>query len=415
MESMALPGGIQLYSCRDTRFKQGALSIQFVLPMDRENAALNALFPTVLLRGTKDCPDLRAITLRLDDLYGASVSALVRRIGDYQTTGLYCNFMEDRFALDGDTILEPMLDFVGSLLTEPLLENGAFCPGFVDSEKKNLIATIESEINNKRLYASAQLLKLLCKGDSFALPRLGETEDVEKITPQSLYNHYRTVLTESPVQVFYVGSAEPEKVAALVTKQFAKVRRSPAALAPQTPLTPLEGSHQVQTMDVAQAKLCMGFVTPITNAAMQVMNTVFGGGMTSKLFMNVREKLSLCYSVGSVYYGSKGVVTVSAGIDKDKEQTARAEILAQLEACRSGEISPEELTAAKEAVLTALRTIHDSPSAIEGYYATAQLSGIETPPAQRMADIQAVTAEDVARVAGMLSYHSSYILKGESR
>ena len=417
MELIHLPGGIQFYSFRDTRFKQGALSIQFVRPMKKQEAALNALLPAVLLRGTKDHSDLRSITLRLDDLYGASVSALVRRVGDYQTTGVYCSFMEDKFALDGDEILAPMLDFVGELLLEPVTEKGGFSENFVESEKKNLISTIETEKNDKRVYASAQLLKIMCSNDSFGLPRLGEKEDVEKITAQNLYDHYHAVLEESPVQVFYVGSAEPEYVTSLLTKQFEKISRRPVALASQTALTGGDGAHVTEKMDVAQAKLCMGFVTPITNrtedfAAMQVANTVFGGGMTSKLFMNVREKLSLCYSVGSAYYGTKGVLTVSAGIDESKEQTARQEIMTQLEACKNGDITAEELAAAKEAVLSALRTVHDSPGAIEGYYATAALSGLGMDPEAHAAAVAAVTGSDAARAARTLSYHSSYVLKG---
>ena len=126
-ETAALLPGIQLYTYRDTRFKQGALNIQFVRPMKKEEAALNALVPAVLLRGTEKYPDLRAITLRLDDLYGASVSTLVRRQGDYQTTGFYCNFMEDKFALDGDEILKPMLEFVFGLLLEPAMEASGEC------------------------------------------------------------------------------------------------------------------------------------------------------------------------------------------------------------------------------------------------------------------------------------------------
>jgi predicted Zn-dependent peptidase len=134
--------------------------------------------------------------------------------------------------------------------------------------------------------------------------------------------------------------------------------------------------------------------------------------MTSKLFMNVREKLSLCYSVGSAYYGTKGIVTVSAGIDEENEKIARDEILAQLDACREGNITEEELTAAKEAVLSALRTIHDSPGAIEGYYATATLSGQDADPEAHSRAIGNVTAQDVARVAKTLLYHSSFVLKG---
>ena len=417
MKPIYLPGGIEFYSYRDTRFKQGALSIQFVRPMEKREAAMNALLPAVLLRGTENYPDLRAITLHLDDLYGASVSALVRRVGDFQTTGLYCNFMEDRFALDGDAILAPMLEFIGELLLNPVTEQGVFPTDFVESEKKNLISTIESEINDKRIYASSRLMKIMCRKDSFGLPRLGETEDVETITAQTLYAHYRTMLEESPVQVFYVGSAPTEEVAALLTAQFAKIRRNPVPMPEQTGFCGCEGCHAEETMDVAQAKLCMGFVTSVTNrtedfATMQVLNTVFGGGMTSKLFMNVREKLSLCYSIGSAYYSTKGIVTVSAGIDEENEKIARDEILAQLDACREGNITEEELTAAKEAVLSALRTIHDSPGAIEGYYATATLSGQNADPEAHSRAIGKVTAQDVARVAKTLLYHSSFVLKG---
>ncbi len=420
METKQLLPGVTLRCFRDSRFKQSALSIQFLRPMCKEDAAKNALLPAVLLRGTEGYPDLRAITLHLDDLYGASVSTLVRRVGDYQTTGLYCAFIEDRYALAGDGVLKPMVEFLRQLLFHPVLENGEFCRDFVAGEKKNLIATIESEKNDKRVYASAQLLRHMCKDDAFGLPRLGEVEDVEKVDSQDLYAHYQKVLRESPVELFYVGSADPDEVASLLRDCLADLTGNRKKLPAQTSLQVGESVHLTETMDVTQGKLCMGFVTPVTNrdpdfVAMQVMNTVFGGGMTSKLFMNVREKLSLCYSVGSGYYGTKGLMTVSAGIDTDKEETARQEILAQLQACREGKISQQELTAAKEAILSSLRTIHDSPGSIEGYYSVATLSGRTMTPAEHAAAVSAVTVEDVAAAAEKVRYHSSFFLKGEGQ
>ena len=146
--------------------------------------------------------------------------------------------------------------------------------------------------------------------------------------------------------------------------------------------------------------------------AMQVMNTIFGAGMTSKLFMNVRENLSLCYSVGSSYYGTKGIITVSAGIDFDKEELTRQEIEKQLNACKNGDITEEELISAKQALLSSLRASHDSPGAIEGYYSTAALSGMPLTVAQYMAAVEAVTVEQVAAAARMVAYHSSFFLKG---
>ncbi|MBQ2928075.1 MAG: insulinase family protein [Oscillospiraceae bacterium] len=420
IETITLLPGVTLRICRDTRFKQGCLSFQLVRQMDREEAALNALLPSVLLRGTRRCPDLRAITQHLDELYGASVSPLVRRIGDYQTTGVYCGFMDDRFALPGDQVLRPMLEFLEELLLDSPLENGVFLSAFVESEKKNLIATIESELNDKRAYSMNRLLRIMCREDTFGLPRLGEPEQVASITPEGLYAHYRYILRTSPIEIFYVGSAEAEQVAQLLMSLLSRLDRSWEVLPAQTGFHPCDPSDRTETMDVSQGKLCMGFTVPITNRdgdfpAMQVLNVIFGSGMTSKLFMNVREKMSLCYSIGSGYYGTKGMLVVHAGIDFDKEQLTREEVLRQLQLCREGGISEQELQAAKEALLSSLRTTHDSPGAIEGYYSTAALSGLAFTHAAYMRAVEAVTVEDVVRCANLLQLHTTYFLKGGSQ
>ncbi len=419
IETRDLLPGVTLRVCRDPRFKQGCLSFQLLRQMTKAEGALNALLPNLLLRGTKRCPTLRAITEHLDLLYGASVSSLVRRVGDYQATGLYCGFMDDRFALPGDQVLAPMIAFLEEVLLDPLLEKGVFVPALVESEKKNLIATIESELNDKRAYAMGKLLKTMCAADTFGLPRLGEAEQVAVITPEGLYAHYQKILRTSPIDIFYVGSADADHVAGLLRPLLNRLERDCAALPPQTAFRPCEGKDVVETMDVMQGKLCMGFTTPITNRceefpAMQVLNTIFGAGMTSKLFVNVREKMSLCYSIGAGYYGTKGIMAVSAGIDFDKEQLTREEVLRQLDACRRGDITEEELTAAKEAILSSLRSTHDSPSAIEGYYATAAVSGLKLTPEGYMEAVRRVTAEDVVAAANTLTLHTTYFLKGGS-
>lgn len=418
IQTIELSPGVLMQCFSDHRFKHSCLSLQLLRPMCREEAALNALLPAVLLRGTRQNPDLRSITLRLDDLYGAAVGALVRRVGDYQTTGLCCSFIEDVYALQGDTILEPMLRFLKELLLEPLLEDGVFPTDFVESEKRNLIATIESQRNDKRAYAANQMMRAMCKADSYGIPRLGEIEDVAAITPGTLYSHYRRILKESPVQLFYVGSAQPQQLAALLRPLLDGLAENYVNLPSQLPFQDGGGADLTEEMDVAQGKLCMGFVTPVTLrtdgfAAMQVFNTVFGAGMTSKLFMHIRETLSLCYDIGSGYHGSKGILTVYAGIDSNQDALVREQIMAQLEACQTGQITPEELTAAKQALLTQLQATHDSPSAIEGYYATAALSGLQMNPEDYMHAVEAVTCQDVAQAAKTLRLHTVYFLKGE--
>lgn len=417
IKTIELSSGVMLRCVQDHRFKQGCLSVQLLRPMQREEAALNALIPAILLRGTQQYRDLRAITLRLDDLYGASVSALVRRVGDYQTTGLYCAFMEDRFALPGDRVLEPMVDFLRQLLLEPVTEDGGFSREYTESEKRNLILTIESELNDKRAYAAGRLMRTMCKADTYGVPRLGSKEQVAAIDHCSAYAHYRRILEESAVALFYVGSGEAEQIAQLLKPLFAGMKRNYVNLPGQTAFCDGGEEHNTETMDVTQAKLCMGFVTPITNRseefpAMQILNTIFGAGMTSKLFVNVREKMSLCYSIGSSFYGSKGIMTVSAGIDADKETVTREEILRQLDACCSGQITEDELKAAKEAILSGLRGVQDSPGAMEGYHGTACISGFPLTLPEYMQAVEQVDVHQVAAAAQTLIYHSSFVLKG---
>ena len=399
VQTLEILPGIMLRHIRVERFKQGCLSIQFLRPMAAAEAGLNALIPAVLLRGCEGYPDLQRITEKLDDLYGASVGTLVRRIGDWQTMGFYCGFIEDRFALQGDEILAPMVEFV-------------------ESEKRNLISVIDSEFSDKRSYAASQLLKIMCREDSFGVPRLGEIQHIREIDPVLAYGHYQRMLKASPMELFYVGSAPMEAVAQLLRQMLSRIPRAPKPLPPQTAFCNVPGQQVQERQQIAQAKLAMGFVTPITNkdsrfAAMQVLNTVFGSGMTSKLFMQVREKMSLCYAIGSGYYGSKGILTVNAGIDTCQQENARAAIFSQLEACRQGDISTEELNAAKEAILSGLRAVYDSPGTMESFFSTAAISGLGRTPETYADEIRAVSAENVVEAAKTVQFHSAFFLKGE--
>lgn len=417
IETLELLPGIVLHCCTDTRFKQSCFSVQFVRPMCHEEAAVNNLIPAILLRGCKRYPDLRAITLHLDDLYGGAVGPACRRVGDYQTTGLACGMMEDRFALEGDAILQPMMDFIRQLLLEPLTENGGFDADITESEKHNLISAIKAMRNDKRAYATNQLYAIMCQKDSYGIPRLGNVEDVQAITPQSAWAHYQKVLKTSPVELFYVGSASVEQVVQLVRPIFAELDRSYEPLKPQSAYCYSEPEEKVEELDVSQGKLAMGFVTPITIrdadfAAMQVCNTVLGAGMTGKLFTVIREKMSLCYDIGSLYQGTKGIVTVSAGIDFDKDTTVKEAVLEQLDQCCQGNITDAELEAAKIAIISQLRGTHDSAVSIEAYYGAAQLNGLSMTPEAYMEAVSKVDVAHVARVAKTLKLHSVYFLKG---
>lgn len=417
IQTIELKPGVTLRCFRDQRFKQGVITVSFLRRLCRDEAALNALVPAILLRGTKDYPDMRCITLKLDELYGASCGATVRKVGDWQTTGLSCGFIEDRFAMEGDKILEPVIGFLQQVLFQPLLEEGHFVTDWVESEKRNLIQAIEAMRNDKRQYAANRLLREICQDDPFGVPRLGDVEHVAAITAQSAYDHYQKILRESPVEIFYVGTAQPEQLADMLRPMFEDCE--PVALPAQTALTAKAGGEHEEMMDVTQGRLGMGFVTDITLrdprfAAMQVLNVMFGGGMTSKLFNEVREKASLCYDIGSGFHGSKGILTVSSGIEFAKKDAVVEKIRQQLDACRNGDFTEDELLCAKQALLTQLQSTHDSPGGIENYYISGILSGLRKTTAEYMDAVSQVDAQQVQAAARTLQEHTIYFLRGKA-
>ena len=417
IETIELMPGVTLRCCRDTRFKQNCMTFQFIQEAGDETASLDALLPSVLMRGCESYPTLQAIANRADSLYGAAVGTLVRTVGDYHTTGLSFSSMEERFALPGDKILCPMLELMEEMLFSPVLENGVFPAAVVEQEKRNLLQYIDSMMDNKQTLALYKLGRFMGRKDPHYVSRLGEPEIIREITPESLYAHYRKLLRCSPFEIFYVGSAEPEAIASLLHPWLSRLDRDCTALPAHTGFLPSEGAELTEVMDVAQGKLCMGFVSTIDNrspeiAALVIMNVIFGSGMTSKLFLNVREKLSLCYSVGSSLRGAKGLIFVYAGIDCDKEEVARKEILHQLDLCKQGQITREELESARQSVLSALATVTDSPRSIESTFSADAITGSVLKHEAYVEAIRKVTMEQVIAAANTVTLHSTLFLKG---
>lgn len=417
IQTMELLPGVTLRCCRDKRFKQNCMTFQFVQTASAQTASLDALLPSVLLRGCRSYPTLQAVANRADALYGAAVGTLVRTVGDYHTTGLSFSMMDERFALPGDQILAPMIGLLEELLLEPVLEEGVFCEAFVEQEKRNLLQFIDSNMDNKQAYALHKLGMLMAREDPFYVPRLGEPEIIREITPRTLYAHYRKLLRESRFELFYVGSASLEQVAERIRPLVSRLDRDYKPLPPHTGFHPSQGQDVCEVMDITQGKLCMGFVSTIDNRsydlpALVLLNLIFGGGMTSKLFMNVREKLSLCYSVGSSLRGAKGMIFVYAGIDCDKEAVTRQEILHQLDLCRQGEITPEELEAARTYILSSLSTVYDAPRSIESTFFTDAITGSVLKHEEYIQAIQKVTLEQVIAAANTITLHSTLFLKG---
>ena len=413
--------GVFLSHLRSDKFKTACMSVTLLTQLRRETAAMNAVIPFVLRRGTTRYGDMEQLSRRMDELYGAAVEPVVRRIGEIQCIGFYGSFPEPDYLPGGEALLGDTCALMAQLLLDPVTRGGLLLPQYVDSEREKLLDIIRSRMNDKRSYALTRCIEEMCCYEDFAVSRFGSESEAENIHYKKLTRHYRELIQTCPVEIFYCGKTDFKAVSAAMREAFSTMPRGEIDYDIGTDLRMNAVEDHVrfveEEMDVTQGKLVLGFrlgecMEEPDIPALYVFNAVYGSGATSKLFMNVREKLSLCYYASSAVYLHKGIMLVSSGIEFDKLDAARDEILAQLDSVRRGEITDDELRSAKKSVASDLRAVQDSIGELEGFYLSQALDGLDYGPAELAALAEDVTKEDVQAIAKSIECDLIYFLKG---
>ncbi len=414
--------GVWLRSIHTDKFKSAYLSVTLMTRLKEETAGVNALIPHVLRRGTAVHPDMESLSAALDELYGGAIEPAVRKKGETQCLGFVASFLDDAYTLNGETIIEPAARLLGELLLNPLTENGVFSTGYVEGERANLLDRIRAQVNDKRTYATHRLIREMCSGEDYGVDKLGTEQSVGAITPESLWAGYQSLLNNAGVEIYYCGSADPDLVEGALRKAFAALPVNPEREEPNCDVrihAPKEPVTIEEAMDVTQGKLAMGFRTGGVSVwseefpAMLLCNSVFGGSTLSKLFMNVREKLSLCYYASSMFDRLKGIVLVSSGIEFEKYEQARGDILSQLDSVRRGELEEWELEGSRRTLMGAYRSMLDEQGSQEEFWLTQSVAGLDMGPGEIADALEHVTAEEVARMANLLELECVYFLKGK--
>jgi len=306
------------------KFKTATLRLALLTQLDREHAAKNALLPRVLLRGTEQHPNMATLAMALENLYGATLAPKVAKKGEIQCVGLTASFVDDACLPAEEAILEQMTALLGEVLLCPVREAGQLKTEYVDGERDQLLDEIRGQINNKRTYALTRLTELMCDGEAFSVSRLGTEKEAERIDATSLTAHYKALLSTAPVELFYSGTAPIEQVERALIEALQSLPRTEPDfdLGTDVRMNSLAEKPRYfeEKMDVTQGKLSLGFrlgtcMEAPDYAALQLLHYIYGGSVNSKLFLHVRERLSLCYYASSVLEKTKGLLLVASGIE----------------------------------------------------------------------------------------------------
>ena len=409
--------GITLTAVQTKKFKTAALTLSLTASLTARRYLCGMLLGGVLRRGCVPYPSVALINRRLDELYAASAELQSSSGKDTLTLCLGMELIDSRFVTDGTDLSAEVINTAADILTRPLLSDGIFPADTVKSEIGIARDYLAAEKNNTRVYAATRLRELMHRYETEQPTLEYLINNVDSVTPEELTEFHRYMLT-AHMNAFYIGAEDPSAIADKLRRAFdGRVGCMPPIKDGALPLVQREFAELSEDMPVAQGKLCMGFSTGATlkngnHHTAIVLNELLGASPASKLFMNVRERLSLCYYCSSAYVAATGDMTVSSGLDPKNLDLAKSEILRQLDEIRNGSISDAEWTAARRSLEFTYTQIYDSPFALQGFYTTREAVGVCETVEECKAKILAVTKQEVCELAKRVRYDTCFFLNG---
>ena len=404
--------GAEIVAVPADRFKTNELSISFFMPLSDETASVNAAVPMLLSRNSMQYPTILSLNRKLASLYGAVIEASVSKVGEIQQLKLGMTCLDDRFSLDGEKITAQCIKLLLSMAFNPLLdENGCFPADRTEREKQVLIEKIESDENEKRLY------ELMFAGEPYAVGKYGTRQQIAAITPQSATAAWKNILKSAKIVLTVVGNADVESAKADFAEYIDKIERN------YIPLDYAKISFDVpkvkraeEALDIKQGKLVIGFRADCSPknaeaaAQMRAFCDVFGGGPYSKLFANVREKMSLCYYCSASSSRVKGLITVESGVEEQNAEKAEKAISEQLEIMKKGEFTDFEFSSSVKSLRDSLNSYNDSQPLLDLWYALKAVNKNLYSPEDIAEKISAVTRDEIIAAANGVKLHTVYKL-----
>lgn len=406
--------GVYFSSITDKRYKKNLISVAFSTQLSEDTATENVIVPVLLTKCNSKLPTYKAFNNKMSRLYASGIGGTAGRQYDLQTISFGAYYLDDIYALSGEKMTGIMTDILIDCLTSPVTENGVFSEKFVDLEKKTVIDNIETAINDKRSYAIERAMKTICKGEPASVCSYGTVEKAKLITPDSAYKAYRRMLETMPCEIICTGCSDFDGVAEKFAAAFEKAGRhdienTTIALSPVKTQT----EEVTERLTVNQSKLVLGFKSHSDDdAALVLLQKIFGGTTSSKLFRNVREKMSLCYYCSAARNDLKGIMLVNSGVENENIEKTKEAVIDQLEEIKNGNFTNEDINFAEMAIKNDFKSVADSAGNVSNWYFDCIRKNDIVTPEEKLGRYLGVSKERIIAAAKSMVLDSVYVLTG---
>lgn len=416
IKKISLGNNINLTLIQADKFKTNLVSVYIQRILDKKESTKNALIPTMITNGSEKYPNLRDISGKLDDLYGASILADITKRGERQVLTFKLVSTNEQY-LD-EPVFNDSIEFLNEIINHPLVVDGGFNEEYLKLEKQNLKERIESKINDKGRLALERCFEEMCKDEKFSISEYGYIEDIDSIDSKTLYDHYKTILRTSPIDIIVEGEFDEEQVIKTIKEKFVFERDNVLEIPREEYKKNVDSiKNIVDKMDITQGKLVMGYRANIDFAdvkkyyALVIGCNILGGGPHSKMFINIREKESLCYYIYSSIEKYKSILFVSSGIEVQNYDKTVDLVRKQIDSIISGDITDDEISNSKTAMISSMKSLTDSIGGLSDFQFAQDISKTKLEIDEIIKYIDDVTKDEIVSAMKEVQLDTIYFLR----
>ena len=415
---MEITKGVRLHFIQSEKFKTNKIRVRFSAPMSKETVAGRVLTASMLETVNAVYPTSQAFRERLANLYGADYSTSLSRRGLVHYLDINLSFVRDKFLSRKNVLTDAMLDFLKASLFSPLVNQDAFDESAFEIEKKNILNDLEAEIENHFYHAHRELDKLFYEEEEMQMPRVGTIELIQKETAASSFAAFQEMLQENQIDFFFIGDFNEVAVREKIQSFNFAPRQQELQLVYQQEYSNVlrEGLEQ---KDVHQSIIELAYHFPIQygeseHLPLVVLNALLGGFAHSKLFVNLREKEGLAYTISSNFDIFSGMMRIYAGIDRSNRTRTVALINRQILDLKRGNFSQEELNQTKKMLRNSVLLAQDRQNTIlERAYMASVLGNKFLSLEAWLEALEQVHKDDIIKAAGLLKLQAIYFMEGK--
>lgn len=415
MSFIQIEEGINIKTISTKKFKTIAFAVLIRQKLNRKTATFNAVLSNILLNGSEKYKTVRDINIKIEEMAGSDFYGDIIKKGDNQILEFLIEFPENKVEID------EAMEFLAEIILKPLTENNGFNKEYLKLAKQSVKDTIKSGINNKKDFAKKRCIELMCKNEPFGIFAEGYLEDLESetINANNLFEHYKKIISESEIDFVAIGNITEEDLKSSVKKYFnienRKFKKAETEFFKKEAQSP---NFVEEKFGITQGKLCMGFRTGIKPTdknflPLLVANEILGGGSSSKLFKNVREKESLCYYINSFIFMFKGIIFIQSGVDFNKYEKVTQYIEKEIENITNCKVDEVEFQNAINSLEKKYLSIEDYNTSVMDYYYTGALAGINMDINDMVKKIKSVEKDEACNTLKNAWLDTCYFMKGD--